>query len=48
MMAPPSKLAVTAGFVLQGISKGSEFAVVDSVVEVGFDYRCLVCITRDF
>ena len=31
-----------------GFSKSSEFASVGSAVEVGFDYRVLACITRDF
>ena len=32
-----------AWFVLQEISKSSEFAGVGSAVEVGFDYEGLVC-----
>ena len=50
VLAPPSRLALLIGawFVLQGISKSSEFAGVGSAVEVGFDYPGMVCITRDF
>ena len=50
MLAPPSRLALIIGswLVLQGISKNSELAGVGVVVEVGFDYHSLVCITRDF
>ena len=45
MLAPPSRFALVIGawFVLQGISKSFEFAGVGSAVEVGFDYRSLVC-----
>ena len=31
-----------------GFSRSSEFSRVGSAVEVGFDYRELVCITTDF
>ena len=50
MLAPPSRLAliIQAWFVLQGIPKSSEIEGVGSAVEVGFDYRGLVCITMDF
>ena len=46
----PSRLALIIGtwFVLQGISKSSKFAGVGSAVEVGFEYRGMFCITRDF
>ena len=48
MLTPPPRYAlfIAACFVLQGISKNSEFAGVGSV-EVGFEYRSLVCITGD-
>ena len=50
VLAPPSRLALIIGawFVFQGFFKSSEFADVGSAVEVGFDYRGLVCITMDF
>ena len=50
VLAPPSRLALIVGawFVLQGTSKNAEFAVVGSAVEVGFEYRGMFCITRDF
>ena len=38
-------MIIGAWFVLQGISKISEFVVVGSAVEVGLDYRGLGCIT---
>ena len=50
VLAPPSKLALIIGawFVLLEISRSSELAGVGSAIEVGFDYRGLVCITWDF
>ena len=46
MLAPPLRLAliIDAWLVLHWISKNCEFAGVRSAVEVGFDYRGLVCI----
>ena len=38
-------MIIDAWFVLQWVSKSSEFATVGSAVEVGLDYRGLVCIT---
>ena len=48
LLAPPSRSALIdgAGFVLQGMR--FEFACVGSAVEIGFDYRGLHCITKDF
>ena len=50
VLAPSSRLALIIGawFVVQGISKSSEFAGVGSAVEVGFDCRGLICITRNY
>ena len=50
MLAPPSRLAliIKAWFVLQDMSKSFEFAGVGSAVEIGFESRGLVYITRDF
>ena len=39
-------MIIEAWFVLQGLFKSSEFEDVGSAVEVGFDYRGLVCIAR--
>ena len=49
MLAPPSRLALIIGawLVLQGLSKSSDFAGVESAVGFGFDYWDLVCMTGD-
>ena len=51
MLAPPPRLAqiIRAWVVLLPVvSKSCAFAGVGSAVEVGFDYRDMVCIKRDF
>ena len=50
VLALPSRWALTIGawLVLMEISKSSEFVGVGSAVKVGFHYRGLACITRDY